>query len=151
MSAKPQSRNLRRGRHSETGRIYHIRLACWSRERLFTEMLMGREVVYAMRKLDSEANTLCFVVMPDHVHWLMELKKGVNLSSVVQKLKSLVTKKLHQQFSLQGNIWQSGFFDRAIRRDEDLQAVARYIVMNPLRAGLVNSLRQYSLWDAVWL
>ncbi|MGB4246909.1 MAG: transposase [Pseudohongiellaceae bacterium] len=151
MSAKPQSRNLRRGRYSETGRIYHIRLACWNRERLFTEMLMGREVVYAMRKLDSEANTLCFVVMPDHVHWLMELKKGVNLSSVVQKLKSLVTKKLHRQFSLQGHIWQSGFFDRAIRRDEDLQAVARYIVMNPLRAGLVSSVRQYSLWDAVWL
>ncbi|MGH8412134.1 MAG: REP-associated tyrosine transposase, partial [Pseudomonas sp.] len=38
-----------------------------------------------------------------------------------------------------------------IRRDEDLPAVARYIVANPLRAGLVEKIGDYPLWDAVWL
>ena len=41
--------------------------------------------------------------------------------------------------------------DRALRRDEDLLAVARYIVANPLRAGLVRRVGDYPLWDAVWL
>jgi len=32
-----------------------------------------------------------------------------------------------------------------------VQATARYIVANPLRAGLVERLGDYPLWDAVWL
>lgn len=48
-------------------------------------------------------------------------------------------------------VWQTGFYDRAIRSDEDVADVARYIVANPIRAGLVKSVREYSWWDAVWL
>jgi hypothetical protein len=51
----------------------------------------------------------------------------------------------------EGPVWQSGFHDRALRHDEDLLDAARYIVANPLRAGLVKSLRMYSHWDACWL
>jgi hypothetical protein len=50
-----------------------------------------------------------------------------------------------------GNIWQRGFFDRAIRKDDDLLGIARYIVANPLRAGIVDSVGDYPLWDAMWL
>jgi len=38
-----------------------------------------------------------------------------------------------------------------LRLDEKIIEVARYIVANPLRAGLVNCLGDYSHWDAVWL
>ncbi|MCY1446959.1 hypothetical protein D9M71_635550 [compost metagenome] len=48
-------------------------------------------------------------------------------------------------------IWQKGFHDHALRHDEDLQDVARYIVANPLRAGLVKRAGDYPLWDAAWL
>jgi len=48
-------------------------------------------------------------------------------------------------------LWQKGYFDRALRREEDLKAMARYIVANPLRAGLVEHIGQYPLWDAIWL
>ncbi|MCF6281296.1 MAG: hypothetical protein L3J28_03650 [Candidatus Polarisedimenticolaceae bacterium] len=41
--------------------------------------------------------------------------------------------------------------DRAIRKEEDLVAIARYIVANPLRAGLVKSIKDYPHWDCVWL
>ncbi len=43
------------------------------------------------------------------------------------------------------------FHDRAMRKEEDLKAAARYIVANPLRAGLVERCGDYPLWDAVWL
>jgi hypothetical protein len=48
-------------------------------------------------------------------------------------------------------VWQKGFYDRALRSDEDVAAVARYIVANPLRAGLVDSVREYPFWDAIWV
>jgi REP element-mobilizing transposase RayT len=47
--------------------------------------------------------------------------------------------------------WQEGFHDHALRREEDLRDIARYIVLNPVRAGLVRNIREYPLWDAVWL
>ncbi len=48
-------------------------------------------------------------------------------------------------------MWQKGFHDHAIREEEDLRAVARYVVANPVRAGLVQSVRDYPHWDARWV
>ncbi|MGA9470718.1 MAG: transposase, partial [Candidatus Macondimonas sp.] len=48
-------------------------------------------------------------------------------------------------------IWQPGFHDRAMRREEDLRSAARYLVGNPLRAGLVEKAGDYPHWDAVWI
>ena len=47
--------------------------------------------------------------------------------------------------------WQDGFHDHALRKEDDLIDVARYIVANPVRAGLVRKVGDYSLWDAKWL
>jgi REP element-mobilizing transposase RayT len=82
--------------------------------------------------------------MPDHLHWLLELGKA-ELCDVVGAVKSVVAHRMGRQ------IWQAGFFDRAVRRDEDLRAIARYVVGNPIRAGLAPDLASYSHWDAIWL
>jgi len=49
------------------------------------------------------------------------------------------------------SVWQDGFHDHALRREEDLKEVARYIIANPVRAGLVTRVGDYPLWDACWL
>jgi hypothetical protein len=38
-----------------------------------------------------------------------------------------------------------------VRAEEDLRDAARYIVANPVRAGLCTHVKDYPLWDAVWL
>jgi hypothetical protein len=38
-----------------------------------------------------------------------------------------------------------------VRSDEDVQAIARYIVANPIRAGLVKRVGDYPFWNAIWL
>jgi len=48
-------------------------------------------------------------------------------------------------------VWQRGFHDHAVRREEDLQALARYVVANPVRAGLVQRTGLYPHWDAIWV
>jgi hypothetical protein len=67
------------------------------------------------------------------------------LSQVVGGVKGNVAHRLGRR------LWQDGFHDRAVRRDEDIVAIARYIVANPLRAGLVERLADYPHWDAIWL
>jgi hypothetical protein len=48
-------------------------------------------------------------------------------------------------------VWQTGYHDHALRREEDIVQVSRYVVANPLRAGLVELLGDYPLWDAAFL
>ena len=74
-----------------------------------------------------------------------------NLSSSVARVKSVSARLINQHLDRKGSVWQSGYYDHAIRKEEDVVHVARYIVANPLRAGLVRSLNDFSLWDAVWL
>ena len=139
--------NLRKGRNSIAGEIYHITTTTLNRENIFQDFYTARAVINSLRQSEllDHTNTLAFVVMPDHLHWLMQLGGSVNLSSVVSGVKSSTAHALGHP------IWQSGFYDHALRKEENIQAVARYIVANPLRAGLVKYLGNYPHWDAVWL
>ncbi len=147
MTEKPHAHRLRQGRVSETNRIYSITTATIGREVVFADFNHARQLIRVLRECASmqRAHTLCFVVMPDHLHWLMQLEDDSELSQVVRSVKSLSSRGIGQ------NIWQKGFYDRAVRREEDLKSLARYIVANPLRAGLVESVGQYPHWDSVWL
>jgi len=98
-----------------------------------------------------QVETLAFVIMPDHVHWMLQLKGDVDLNSIVQMVKSVSAHALNRQLERRGSIWQKGFHDHALRREEDIRCAARYIIANPVRAGLVESVRDYSHWDAVWV
>jgi len=137
---------LRKGRVSQVGGIYHITLVTQNRAPLFGDLQTGRKLVRQLMRLQQEglAETLCFVLMPDHLHWLMALHEGT-LPKTVKLLKGRAAHDIGQP------IWQTNYHDHAIRQDEDLRRVARYIVANPLRAGLVEQIGDYSLWDAVWL
>jgi REP element-mobilizing transposase RayT len=73
------------------------------------------------------------------------------LSHVIKLFKGRSAAAVNQHLQRQGSLWQRGFHDHALRRDEDQQQVARYIIANPLRAGLVEKIGDYPLWDAIWL
>ncbi|MCU5783511.1 hypothetical protein MA04_02811 [Alcanivorax balearicus MACL04] len=151
MPGKAQSHRLRAGRHSEAGRIYHVSITCHHRHANFAQLGQGRCAVRALRAVSDYADTLCFVVMPDHLHWLLQLRRDAGLSGTVQKAKSVATRYWRLEEGTKEPLWQRGFHDRALRKDDDVVAAARYIIANPLRAGLVRSVRDYSLWDAVWI
>ncbi|MBA1149288.1 transposase [Ectothiorhodospiraceae bacterium WFHF3C12] len=145
-----RSHRLRRGRYSETGRIYLVTTTTHDRYPVFQDIRAGRALVQAL-KTERRVDTLCFVVMPDHLHWLIQLNWIEPLERIVGRVKSKSARAVNQLFNHRGRLWQDGFHDRALRREEDLIAVARYVVANPLRAGLVRSVGDYPLWDAVWL
>ena len=45
-------------------------------------------------------------------------------------------------------LWQEGFYDRVLRSDESTEVVARYILGNPIRARLVQSIEEYPFWGS---
>jgi len=111
-----------------------------------------------MRRENDAGNveTLAFVVMPDHFHWLLALSGRRSLSRTVKTMKSYSARRINSGrinsvTGRKGQLWQTGFRDRAFGREDDLARIASYIVANPLRAGLVDSMREYPLWDVKWL
>lgn len=153
MANTPHALNLRKCRISEIGRVYLVTAVTHVREPLFTHFTTARLVVNELRDCDRSdlCHTQAFVLMPDHLHWLLELRGG-SLSSLVKRFKSRSGAAINRYRITPGQrVWQAGFYDHAMRRDEDLPALARYVVANPLRAGLVSSVRQYSHWDAIWI
>jgi REP element-mobilizing transposase RayT len=146
------SHRLRLGRFDEPNRIYLLTTNTLGRKPVFNDVALGRLVVAQFRAAQDQgcANSLAWVVMPDHFHWLIELQRG-SLSGLMQRTKSLSTKSVNLCTGRKVGLWQQGFHDRALRREEDLVKLARYIVANPLRAGLVELLGDYPLWDAIWV
>ncbi|UVL82543.1 transposase [Pseudomonas sp. B21-028] len=148
----PASHRLRLGRCAESSRIYLLTANTFDRMPIFSDFVLGRLVVEQFRKAEDLglANSLAWVVMPDHFHWLIELRRGA-LSGLMQRTKSLSTKSVNLRLGRKLGLWQPGFHDRALRREEDLVKLARYVVANPLRAGLVKRFGDYPLWDAIWV
>ncbi|NNJ18082.1 transposase [Pseudomonas putida CSV86] len=149
---RPSSNRLRRGRVSEPGRLYVLTTATELRAPIFNDFGLARLVIHQLRQTEQEGSvtSLAWVVMPDHLHWLIELK-SVTLKTLMRRFKSRSTCAVNKACGRQGKLWQQGFHDRALRREDDIVAVARYIVANPIRAGLVRKAADYSHWDAVWL
>ena len=149
---KPHGCMLRRARYSEPGRLYMLTTATHQRRPLFQDFHLARMIIQNLRHAEEKnhCRSLAWVVMPDHVHWLLELRE-VTLSVLMQRVKSRSSHALRKAGIKVSPVWQAGYHDRALRQDEDVLRVARYIIANPVRAGLVARIGDYPHWDAVWV
>ncbi|MDR5907408.1 REP-associated tyrosine transposase [Franzmannia qiaohouensis] len=149
---QPHSHALRRGRVSLPRQAYLITTCTHQRLPLLNSWSPARCVVREMQSLENDGwvSSLSYVIMPDHLHWLFMLDQA-QLDAVVKRLKGRSARAINAYLNRRGSVWQQGYHDRALRREEDVRSIARYIVANPLRAGLVNDIGKYPLWDAMWL
>ena len=85
----------------------------------------------------GEIELLAACLMPDHLHLLVKPGED-NVLDWLNSWKSWTTRQAWR-FGHLGPLWQPGMWDRTIRSEEDLMTVVRYILANPVRAGLVES------------
>lgn len=144
---------LRKGRFSMPGQAYLVTFTTADRRRLFDQSDRASDACRAITaaRLWYRSRLLCWVLMPDHWHGVIELGTMDDLSTTVQRLKSNSARMIRRHHPDAGSIWEKGFHDRSLRNGPAVLAAARYIVANPLRAGLARSVGQYPWWDAVWL
>ena len=150
---KPGYQALRRGRCSLPGQIYLLTAVTHNREALFSDWSGASTAasIISSPELWKEARLLCWVLMPDHWHGLVELQEQASLADQMRIVKGRSAHQINIALGRKGPVWMAGFHDRALRREESLLQVARYIVANPVRAGLVKQAGDYPYWDAVWL
>jgi REP element-mobilizing transposase RayT len=149
----PGVRMLRRGRHSFANGVYHVTTATAVRNPVFRDFDMARAASASIVSSESLGDTLllAWVLMPDHMHLLLQLGARDPLPLVVCRIKARSAAAANRVMQRRGAIWARGFHDHALRCEEDMRTVARYIVANPIRAGLARHCGDYPFWDAAWL
>ncbi|MFO6425480.1 REP-associated tyrosine transposase [Motilimonas sp. KMU-193] len=145
--------DLRKGRISLVDHLYMVTANTYQRQTIFSRFFSARILIRCMGKAELEGRCLthAFVVMPDHFHWLVTLTSQQTLSDLVASVKRETSYLLHQHDLWHEAVWQKGFHDHALRGDDDVVSVCRYIVANPLRKGLVGSVNDYPHWDCRYL
>ncbi len=119
--------------NSAEGEVYFITICCSPRN---TNQLANPDVWQAItdtldtREANGDLKCRLALAMPDHFHGLIEFTGDRPMTKVISNLKSWLAKT-------RGIQWQRDFFDHRLRNWESAQEKANYILMNPVRAGLV--------------
>ena len=86
---------------------------------------------------------LAWCIMPNHVHVVARLLPGADLATVLKTWKQFSSKAANLVLGQSGRFWQREYYDRLIRNEQEYSRAIRYVVENPIKAGLQN-------WPWVW-
>ncbi len=153
MNTKPGHTALRKGRVSIEGQIYLFTTTTLERQLFFADFKAAQAAAQAFedKAVLADAKLLAWVLMPDHFHGLLQLGEEISLQNMVNRLKSASARRVNRALGREGPLWAKAYHDHALRREEDLLGTARYIVANPVRAGLVRHVGDYPFWNTIWL
>jgi REP element-mobilizing transposase RayT len=145
---KARSLRLRKFDYAAGGRVYHVIIGGHRKQRIFVEVRVNQRIIEILRNACRihGYDLVAYCLMPDHLHVLVECGDGSSgLDVFVKAVKSFATRQVGSK------LWQRGFYERVLRRDEDVVRVAEYIVANPVRKGLANDVRGYPWnWCRFW-
>ena len=140
------SRPTRLANRSYVGRAqYFLTFCAINRRPLFENGTVVDEVLAQIQRTAKEESfeVLAYCFMPDHVHLLV---KGIDEESDLRQFAKLSKQRTGYEYKNRCGalLWQEGYFERVLRDDSEARHIARYIVTNPVRAGLVASAAEYA-------
>ncbi len=130
-------------RYLELGSVWHVTIGTARRTPVFGDHDLARAVVVAMaeRCATRGASLEVYCLMPDHAHLVVKIG-GAELVEVIGDVKSRTT-RVWWAHGGAGALWQRSFYDRGMRTMTEFDETVRYVVENPVRAGLVEDWRAY--------
>ena len=113
--------------------------------RLFQTERNAGLLIDVLRSLVAERKfKLCdFVIMPDHLHLLLEVEGEMTIEKAMQLVKGRFSHRLGKEFGYKGEVWQRGFSEVQVLNKESMLQHREYIEKNPVKAGLVESHEMY--------
>jgi len=109
--------------------------------RAFLDMLADAKARYSV-------NVLGFCLMPNHFHLVLQPATQDTLSPFMQWWLTCHVRRYHQHHRSHGHVWEGRFKSFPIQQDEHLLTVLRYVLTNPVRAGLTTSPHEWP-WSSL--
>jgi REP element-mobilizing transposase RayT len=108
--------------------------------RLYLELLEEALARYGVR-------CYAYCLMPNHVHLLLDGSQEA-ISQLLWRVNGRYAQWFNRSYGLSGHVFQGRFWSEAIESEQHLLELARYIVNNPVRAGLVADAREWP-WSSL--
>ncbi len=123
--------------YDETGLRALITITTRERFPSYADPMFARECLDHLRRQSEEQNVaiLAYTFLPDHVHLLLRIDGSVGIVDFIRKFKS-VTTRLWWTHGNTGRLWQRTFHDHLLRDNDDDSEYVKYVMMNPIKAGL---------------
>jgi len=136
----PHAANLRWGRFSQPGGVYHITKCRHEGAALsLADPRVAPILIDSIRwhRDHGHAHLFAFVVMPDHVHWLFLLGEKRSLDEVMYGFSSHTWQRIVPVHAPDTRtIWEEEYHDHQLRAEERVWETIEYIHDNPVRKGL---------------
>lgn len=126
------------------GALYHLTARGNGRAAIFLDDFDTGVFLSILGDLVERHNWIChaYCLMGNHYHLLIETPDG-NLSAGMRQLNGIYTQKLNRRHGRVGHVFQGRFKSIIVEKDSYLLELCRYIVLNPVRAGIVKHPRDY--------
>jgi putative transposase len=124
-------------RFQKTESLHFITFSCFHRLALL-ETPVARETVEAVleqTRARHRARVYAYVLMPEHVHLLVNEPPGIVLAQFLKAVKQIASRKLRGSSE---KFWQDRYYDSNVRGETARSEVIRYIHRNPVKRGLVQ-------------
>jgi putative transposase len=83
---------------------------------------------------------ICYCIMPNHVHIIFELlPQNKGISKIMQSIKRISARESNKILMHEGKFWQDESYDRLIRDERELYSTIKYVLLNPVHAGLIDN------------
>src|SRR5688572_19928866 len=119
---------------------YFLTVCAFNRQKLFLDSATVMATLMQFRKTADEEQfeILAYCIMPDHGHFLIE---GSSDDSDFKRFCKLAKQRSGSLYARShgGPLWQEGYHERVLREGDDPLSLARYLLNNPVRAGLVRA------------
>lgn len=126
------------------GALYHLTARGNGGTPIFLDDVDREVFLSVLGDLVERYNWIChaYCLMDDHYHLLIETPDG-NLSEGMRQLNGIYTQKLNRRHGRFGHVFQGRYKSILLEKDSYLLEVCRYIVLNPVRAGIVKHPKDY--------
>jgi putative transposase len=119
---------------------YFLTFCTHQRQRHFAEAepveVVLRQILRAAE--DERFGIVAYCFMPDHLHLLVEAgSESSDCLSFIKRAKQFSA--FHYSKIFRHRLWQRYGYERTLREEDTTLAVAKYILENPVRAGLVTN------------
>jgi len=130
------------------GACYHVVARSVCRRNITTDQRDARTLISALENVHKKYNFVLYAycIMSNHYHLLLETPDG-NLSRGMQNLNSTYAIIFNKRHKGSGHLFQGRYKAILVEKEEYLLTLSRYIVLNPVRAGIVNEPEAYG-WSS---
>ena len=126
------------------GAVYHVTSRGNAQASIFLDDIDRKTFLSVLGLTLRRFNVIChaYCLMTNHFHVLLETPDG-NLSTAMRQLNSVYTQAFNRRHGRVGHVLQGRFKSIIVDREAYLLELCRYIVLNPVRAGVVTESGKY--------